>query len=59
MDSNKILIMIVENMYFLDSLNFLPMSLKSMLKSFHFSRKKDYYPHILIGREFGIYGPLS
>ena len=34
MDGNKILSMFVENLLFLDSLNYLPMSLKSMPKSF-------------------------
>ena len=42
MDSTKILSMVVENMHFLDSLNFLPMSLKSMPKSFDLSCKKGY-----------------
>jgi len=35
--------MIVENLYFLDYLNFLPMSLKSMNKSFYLTCKKGYY----------------
>jgi len=47
MDGTKILIMIVENLHFLDSLNFLPMSLKSMHKSFDLACKKWYYPHFL------------
>jgi len=34
MDGSKILSMVVENFHFLDSLNYLPMSLKSMPKSF-------------------------
>ena len=34
MDCTKILSMSVENFYFLDSLNFMPMSLKNMPKSF-------------------------
>jgi hypothetical protein len=34
MDGTKILSMVVENLHFLDFLNFLPMSLKSMPKSF-------------------------
>ena len=34
MDGAKILSMSVENFYFLDSLNFMPMSLKNMPKSF-------------------------
>jgi hypothetical protein len=45
MDGTKILSMIVENLHFLDSLNFLPMSLKSMTKSFDLICKKGYYPH--------------
>ena len=48
MDGNKILSMIVENFRFLDSLNFRPMSLKSMPKSFDLTCKKGYYPHFLI-----------
>jgi hypothetical protein len=45
MDGNKILSIIVENLHFLDSLNFLPMGLKSMPKSFDLKCKKGYYPH--------------
>jgi G:T-mismatch repair DNA endonuclease (very short patch repair protein) len=45
MDGSKILSMVVENFHFLDSLNFLPMSLKSMPKSFDLTCKKGYYPH--------------
>jgi hypothetical protein len=37
--------MVVENFHFFDSLNFLPMSLKSMPKSFDLTCKKGYYPH--------------
>jgi len=37
--------MVVENLHFLDSLNYLPMSLKSMPKSFELTCKKGYYPH--------------
>ena len=37
--------MTVEHLKFLDSLNFLPMSLKSMPKSFDLTCKKGYYPH--------------
>ena len=40
MDVTKILSMIVENLYFLDSINFLPMSLKSMPKSFDLTYKR-------------------
>jgi len=45
MDSSKILSMVVENFHFLDSLKYLPMSLKSMPKSFDQTCKKGYYPH--------------
>jgi len=44
MDGSKILSMVVENLHFLDSLNYLPMSLKSMPKSFDLTCKKGYYP---------------
>jgi len=43
----KILSSIVENQNFLYSLNFLPMSLKSMPKSFDLTCKKGYFPHFL------------
>jgi hypothetical protein len=43
MDGTKILSMVVENFHFLDSLHFLPMSLKSMPKSFDLTCKKDFY----------------
>jgi len=42
MDSTKILSMVVENTLFLDSLNFLPMSLKSIPKLFDLPCKKGY-----------------
>jgi len=45
MDGSKILSMVVANLYFLDSLNFLPMSLKSMPKSFDLTCKNGFYPH--------------
>jgi hypothetical protein len=45
MDGTKILSMCVEHIHFLDSLNFLPMCLKSMPKSFELTCKKGYYPH--------------
>ena len=45
MDDNKILSMSVEIFYFLDSLNFMPMSLKRMPKSFDLTWGKGYYPH--------------
>jgi hypothetical protein len=44
-DSTKILSMRVENLNFVDSLNFLPMSLKSRPKSFDLTCKKGHYPH--------------
>jgi hypothetical protein len=42
MDGTKILSMRVENLNILDSLNFLPMGLKSMPKSFDFTCKKGH-----------------
>jgi len=39
----KILSMVVENLHFLDSLNFLPMSLKNMHNPFDLTCKKGYY----------------
>ena len=45
MDGTKILSMTVENLHFLDSLNFIPMALKNMPKSFDLTCKKGYYPH--------------
>ena len=45
MDGTKILIMRVENLNFVDSLNFLPVSLKSMAKSFDLTFKKVHYTH--------------
>jgi len=45
MDGRKILSMFVENPQFLDSLNYMPMSPKSMPKSFDLTCKKEYYPH--------------
>jgi len=42
---SNILIMVVKNLHFLDSLNYLPMSLKSMPKSFNLKCKKGYYHH--------------
>jgi len=45
MDGSKILSMVVENLHFLDSLNYLPMSLKRMPKSFDLKCKKGYYAH--------------
>ena len=45
MDGTKILSMVVENLYLLDSLHFLPMSLKSMPNLFDIACKKGYYTH--------------
>jgi len=45
MDGSKILSMVVGNLYFLDSLNYLRMSLKSMPKSFYLTCWKGHYPH--------------
>jgi hypothetical protein len=45
MDGTKILNVVVENLHLLDSLNYLPMSLKSMPKIFDLTCKKVYYPH--------------
>jgi len=42
---SNILSMVVNNLYFLDSLNYLPLSLKGMPKSFNFKWKKGYYHH--------------
>jgi hypothetical protein len=45
MDGSKILSMVVENLHFLDSLNYFTMSLKSMPKSCDLTCKKGYYLH--------------
>jgi hypothetical protein len=45
MDGSKILGMVVENFHFLDSLNYLSMSLKSMPKTFDMTCNKGHYPH--------------
>ena len=45
MDGTKILCMSVEHICFVDSLNFIPMSLKNMPKSFDLTCRKGYYPH--------------
>jgi hypothetical protein len=45
MEGSKILSMEVEHYHFLDSLNYLPMSLKSMPKSFDLTCRKGFYPH--------------
>jgi len=44
MDGSKILSMVVDKFHYLDSLNYLPMSLKSIPKSFDLTCK-GYYPH--------------
>jgi len=44
MGGSKILSMVVENFHFLDSLNYLPMSLKSLSKSFDLICKKGTTP---------------
>ena len=41
-DGSKILSMVVDNLHFLDSLNYLPIGLKSMPKSFDLTCKKGY-----------------
>ena len=45
MDGSKILSIVVQILNFLDSLNYLHMSLNSMPKSFDLTFKKRYYPH--------------
>ena len=45
MDCSKILSIVLENLLFLDSLNYLPMSLKGISKSFNLTCKKRHYPH--------------
>jgi hypothetical protein len=58
LDDSKILSMVVENLHFLDSLNFLPMSLKSMPISFDMICKKGYYPHFFnTGSNLSYVGP--
>ena len=52
--------MTVEHLHFLDSLNFLPMSLKSMPKSFDLTCKKGYYPHFFnTTKNLDYVGPYS
>jgi hypothetical protein len=43
-DDTKLLSIDVENLYLLDSLNFLPMSIKRLSKSFDVTCRKGYYP---------------
>jgi hypothetical protein len=45
MDGSTILSVVMEIFHFLDSLNYLPMSFKSMPKSFDLTCKKGYYLH--------------
>ena len=45
MDGTRIVSMVVENLHFLDSLNYLPMNLKSLPKSLDLTCKKGYYSH--------------
>jgi hypothetical protein len=46
MEVTKIFSMVLENLHFFDSLNFLPISLKSVHKSFDLTHKKGYYNHL-------------
>ena len=57
MDGSKILSMVVENFHFLDSLNYLPMSLKSMPKSFDLTWNKGYYPNFNTASNLNYEGP--
>ena len=60
MEGTKILSMSVENLQFLDWLNFMPMSLKSMPKSFDLSHKKGYFPHFFnTAKNLDYVGPYS
>jgi len=50
--------MSVENFCFLHSLNFMPMGLKNMPKSFDLTCKKGYYPHFFYtAKNFDYVGP--
>jgi len=44
-NGSKILSLVVNNLHFLDSLNYLPMSLPSMPKSIDLTCKNGYYPY--------------
>lgn len=44
-DGTKILSMKVEHLHFIDSLNFLPMPLSALPKTFDLNSEKGYYPH--------------
>jgi len=58
MDDTKILIIIVEKLHFLDSLNFLPMSQKITPKSFDLTCKKGYYRYFFnTGNKLEYVGP--
>jgi hypothetical protein len=60
MDGSKILSMVVEHFHFLDSLYYLPMSLKNMPKSFDLTCRKGYYPQFFLhGQQSKLRGPLS
>ena len=48
---------VVKKLYLLNSLNFLPMSLKSMPKSFDLTCKNGYYPHFSTRSTFSNVGP--
>jgi len=58
MDGTKIFSIIVENLHFLDYINFLHM-IKSMPKSFVLISKKGYYPHFFNTPKNLDYEPLS
>jgi hypothetical protein len=57
MDGSKILRMVVKNFHFLNLLNYLPMSLKSMPKSFDQTCKKGHYPHFNAASNLNYMGP--
>ena len=59
MDGSKILSMVVENFHFLDSLHYLPMSLKSMPKSFELTCKSVLPPLLQHGQQSKLCGSLS
>ena len=56
----KILSMVVENLHFLNSLNYLPMTLKGIRKSFDLTWKEGVLsPLLLHGQKFELCGTLS
>ena len=55
MDGTKVLSLVFENLNFFDSLNFLPMSLKGMPKSFEITCKKRYYTQVYNTAEKFVY----